>query len=149
MIPFIDRIADSSLASLHAPSNFYEQNVYPFRALRDAGAILTAGSDAPVFSRDPRPFLNMEIAVTRTQDALPPLAPQQAISLQDVVAAYTINGARQLRRDDEIGSITVGKSADFIVLNQDIFNIKVNFISKTRVKETIFRGKIIFIAEKN
>lgn len=149
VIPFIDRIADSSLANLHAASNFYEQNVYPFRALRDAGAILTAGSDAPVFSRDPRPFLNMEIAVTRTQDALPPLAPQQAISLLDVVTAYTINGARQLRRDNEIGSITIGKSADFIVLNQDIFNVKASFISKTRVKETIFRGKTIFIAAKN
>ena len=60
------------------------------------GAILTAGSDAPVDTRDPRPFINMSHALTRHGGMAPALNPKQAITIRDVIDAYTINGARML-----------------------------------------------------
>lgn len=148
VIPFIDRVADLSPASLHDPANYYERQAYPVRSLKDAGAILVAGSDAPVDERDPRPFVNMQFAVTRALPGLPPLNPAQALQLPEVVAAYTIDGARALGRQDEIGSLAVGKSADLVVLDRDIFAVPIEQVGATRVLQTWFQGTVVFAAKK-
>jgi len=75
------------------------------RSSEQAGAILVAGSDAPVETSDPRPFVNMRIAVTRRLPGEKPLNIGQAIGIRDVIDAYTINGARFLGREAEAGSI--------------------------------------------
>jgi hypothetical protein len=62
--------------------------------------------------------------------------------------AYTINGARMLGRDDEIGSISVGKSADFVVVDRDFIALgdrgQGEAIAKTQVLETWFAGKRVY-----
>ena len=149
VIPFVDRVKDLSFASLHDPRNYYEQQAYPIRALHDAGAVAVAGSDAPVDMRDPRPFINMQMAVTRAHAGVPALSPGQALTLEQVFRAYTIDGARSLGREDEIGSLAVGKSADFVILDRDIFSIPIESVGKTRVLQTWFQGRKVYAARAN
>jgi predicted amidohydrolase YtcJ len=150
VIPFLQKITGNSLAARHVPGSYYEANTYPFRATKDAGAILVAGSDAPVNTRDPQPFVNMAVAVTRRVPGQPQFNPQQAVTIREVLDAYTINGARMLGRDKEIGSLEVGKSADFAVLDRDILQMadsgKADDINGTKVLDTYFQGKRVYHA---
>ncbi|HEY2658644.1 MAG TPA: amidohydrolase family protein [Caulobacteraceae bacterium] len=144
VIPFIDRVKDGSYSSLHDPKNYYEHAAYPVRSVKAAGAILAAGSDAPVDTRDPRPFINMQMAVTRAEAGQPALNPAETITLPEVIEAYTINGARALGRQAEFGSLEVGKSADFIELDQDILAVPIEKVGATKVLATWFMGKKVF-----
>jgi predicted amidohydrolase YtcJ len=127
---------------------YFEEQMYPVRQSRDAGAVLTAGSDAPVASRDPRSFMNMAMAVTRRLPGGATLSKAETISIEDVIDAYTINGARMLGRDDEVGSLSVGKAADFIVLDHDPVALaargKADDIANVRVLETWFGGQRVY-----
>jgi len=152
VVPFLQKVTGNSYESRHVPGSYYEENTYPFRSTKEAGAILVAGSDAPVNSRDPRPFVNMSAAITRHIPGQPALNPKQAITIRDVLEAYTINGAKFLGRDTETGSIEVGKSADFVILDRDILSLAdtghPDDIVGTRVLETWFRGKRVFRAKQ-
>lgn len=148
VIPFIEPVAGNGYEALHIKGSYYESNAYPVRESKEAGAILAAGSDAPVDTHDPRPFVNMSIAVTRHLPGLPPLNADQAISIRDVVDAYTINGARMLGREAEAGSIEVGKFADFIVVDRDILALadggKAEEIVDTKAIATWFQGRPVY-----
>lgn len=150
VIPFIQPVQGNSYEALHTPGSYYESNVYPFRSSQEAGAILVAGSDAPVDTPDPRPFVNMSRAVTRRLPGGHALNAQQSISIRDVIDAYTISGARFLGRETEAGSLEVGKSGDFIVLNQDILALadagRADDIRNTDVLETWFRATRIYVS---
>ena len=139
IVPFYDKVLGGDDVALHPANGYYEQRIYVTRSLRDAGAILVAGSDAPVNTQDPQPFVNMSLAVTRHLPGKPALTPAQSIPIRDVVDAYTISGARYLGRDTEAGSIEAGKSADFIVLDRDIFALsdagKADDVARTQVLE--------------
>ncbi len=92
--------------------------------------------------------MNIAIAVTRQLAGQPPITPAQRVSIQSAIDAYTINGARYLNRDRETGSIEVGKSADFIVLDRDILKLaeagQGPDIAHTRVLETWFKGLTVY-----
>ncbi|MFC2953639.1 amidohydrolase [Marinicaulis aureus] len=146
VIPFVDRADGPN--GMYDPDGYYFSNVYPAASLRDAGAVIIAGSDAPVDTKDPRPFINIEGAVSRSIFGLPPLNQDQAISIYDAVDAYTINAAKALKQDDIAGSLEPGKKADFIILDQDIFDLTENGkaadISETNVLETWFGGEKVY-----
>ncbi|HEX3845941.1 MAG TPA: amidohydrolase family protein [Steroidobacteraceae bacterium] len=148
VVPFVDTVIGNGYAALHAPGSYYESNVYPFKGVKDAGGTLVAGSDAPVNTRDPQPFVNMAIGVTRRLPGQKPQNPAQTVGIRDLIDAYTINGARFLHRDDVAGSLEPGKSADFIVLDRDILALAdaghAEDIGKTRVLETWFEGKEVY-----
>jgi predicted amidohydrolase YtcJ len=148
VVPFFDKVIGNSYAALHPANGYYESAVYPFKALENAGGILVGGSDAPVNTRDPQPFVNIAVAVTRQIPGQPPITPAQRISIRSAIDAYTINGARYLNRDGETGSIEVGKSADFIVLDRDILKLaeagQGQDIARTRVLETWFKGNAVY-----
>src|SRR5690606_14537787 len=95
--------------------------LYPLGGLQRAGATLVGGSDWSVMSMDPLPAI--EVAVTRRAPrapAGPPWLPEEVISLDAMLMAYTINGARLQLQEDETGSITVSKAADLVVLDRDL-----------------------------
>jgi len=108
-------------------------NQVPIKSLLDANARLTLSSDWNVSTLNP--FVGIANAVSR--------APQN-ISLEEAIKAYTINGAYVMRQEDKVGSLEVGKLADFIVLDRDIFEIPTIEIRQTKVQMTVFNGVIIF-----
>ena len=120
--------------------------MYPIRSVLDTGARVAFGSDWSVSSADPMPAI--ETAITResaidTEKELGSLFPEERIDLASALAAYTINAAFVNRHDDETGSIETGKLADFIVLDQNLFEIPVADISDTQVLLTVFGGRAV------
>ena len=147
-VPFFNKVQGNSYEALHNPNDYFEQCNYPTKTSKDAGAVLIAGSDAPVLTRDPQPFVNMEMGVTRSRRGGQPSSPWQRLSVEDVIDAYTIDGARALNRSREIGSLEVGKSADFIMVDQDILELAHSGhpekIGDTKVLATWFMGKKVY-----
>jgi predicted amidohydrolase YtcJ len=118
--------------------------MYPFRALADRGALLTAGSDYPFTPLDP--LLAIEVGMTRRDPenaSSPPMIAEQALDLEDLLAAYTINAAHQLHREDLTGSIEVGKWGDLVVLDRNLFDIPPDEIGETRVLMTLLEGEVV------
>jgi len=118
---------------------------YAFRTFLDSGVKLCFGSDwnvAPL-----RPILGIYAAVTRqTLDGKHPEGwfPEQKISVEEAVECYTINNAYAEFAENEKGSISVGKLADFVVLSEDIFKIPPERIKDVSVLMTVLGGKIIY-----
>ncbi|MEK7266879.1 MAG: amidohydrolase family protein [Pseudomonadota bacterium] len=151
VLPFIDRVDGPN--GIYNPESYYMRNVYPAESIRKAGGVIIAGSDAPVDTRDPRPFVNIEGAVARDIYGAGQMNAAEALSIYDAVDAYTINAARALKQDAVAGSIERGKKADFIILNQDIFALAgsgdASAISDTKVLETWFAGEKVYSAPAN
>lgn len=152
LVPFYDQVLGNSYAALHKADSYFEQTYYPFKTSKTSGAILIAGSDAPVSTTDPQPFVNMEYAMTRAMHGKPPTGPWQRLELQEVLDAYTINGAHALGRSSEIGSLEPGKSADFCVLNVDILALAAKHetqqIGEARIESTWFQGRQVYDARR-
>jgi predicted amidohydrolase YtcJ len=113
----------------------------PFRTLIDSGILLTGGSDAPV--DPPAPLNSIQCAVTRQDLAGFPeggLAPWEAVTVYEAVAMYTKNAAYCSCEEDLKGTIAVGKFADFIVLDRDIFEVEPSEISGINVLKTVLGG---------
>ena len=121
------------------------KTTYPFRTLLDTGATLVFGSDwfvAPL-----SPILGIHAAVTReTIDGKNPAGwiPEQKITVEEAVRAYTTSGAYAEFAEKSKGSLEVGKLADIVVLSQDIFKIKPDEIQETKVTHTIVGGRVVY-----
>jgi hypothetical protein len=122
------------------------RHVYPAGSLHAAGAMIAAGSDWDISSYDP--FEAMEIGVTRVDGNAPrpPLNIEEAVPVDVIVDAYTINAAIALGDDKMLGSIEVGKRADLVVVDQDVFSVAPTEISETMVLATWLDGRLIYEA---
>jgi predicted amidohydrolase YtcJ len=121
------------------------RTTYAFRSLLDSGATLAFGTDWTVAPLDP--LLTIYAAVTRrTLDGKHPLGwiPEQKISVEEAVRAYTVGSAYAEFSEKEKGTITPGKLADLVIINSDIFHIDPTEIEKARVVMTILDGKIVY-----
>ncbi len=119
------------------------KELYPARSLRDAGALIVGGSDWNVSTFNP--LVAMEHAITRAAArGQPALLPEQAISLQDMVDAYTVNAAYALKADATTGSLQAGKHADLIVLDRDIFSIDPYDLHEAKVVATYLDGHAVY-----
>jgi predicted amidohydrolase YtcJ len=120
------------------------KTTYPFRSLLDSGATLVFGSDwyvAPL-----SPILGIHAAVTRaTVDGKRPggWLPEQKISVEEAVRAYTSACAYAEFGEQHKGTLEVGKLADVVVLSQDIFTVKPEEIQETAVVYTIIGGRAV------
>ena len=119
--------------------------IYPEQSVLKGGGRIAYGSDWPVASADP--LAGIEVALTRRDPEHPeltPLLPDQAVSLTEAVKDYTLEPAWVNHLEHETGSIEVGKSADMIVLDKDIFGLPPNRIHTARVLITLFKGKPVY-----
>jgi len=121
------------------------QQMYPFGDVYRTGAMMGFGVDWPV--GDPNPFPAIEISMTRTTEDFPErgtLGENQEISIEAAIAILTINGAWLQGFDEFTGSIEEGKNADFVIVEQNIFEIPVNEISDAKVLQTYFQGNNVY-----
>lgn len=120
------------------------QSIYPAQGILKDGGILAYGADWPVAAADP--LLGLEVAVTRTNYEDPesgPLLAEEGVSLEEAIKAHTLNVAFANRNEDVTGSVTVGKSADLIVLDRNIFDLAPEDISDATVLVTLFEGSVV------
>ena len=119
---------------------------YAFRSLRDSGAKLAFGSDAPV--ETPDVIQGIHAAVTRMRADGSPGGdgwyPEERLTVEEAVWAYTGGAAYSGGTESSQGSITPGKLADLVVLSQDIFTIHPMAILETDVEATLFGGAFVW-----
>ncbi len=119
---------------------------YPFRSLLEAGALLAMGSDWSVSTANP--LLEMEVAVTRVRDLYrgeqPPFLPEQCISLMEALAGFTSGTAWVNHLEHEVGWLEVGKAADLVVLDRDLFDRAAGAIGEARVVGTFIDGAPVY-----
>lgn len=125
------------------------QRAWVWRSIESTGGLLAFGSDWPVVTLNPWP--GVQNALTRqTTEGDPPngFVPNERISLEDAIKAYTLGAALAGRREKTEGSIEPGKLADMIVLSQDLFKIPPTEIVKTEVLLTLVGGKVVYQSPK-
>jgi len=123
------------------------KTTYAFRSLLDSGATLAFGTDWTVAPLDP--MLTIYAAVTRrTLDGKNPNGwiPEQKISVEEAVRAYTVGSAVAEFQENEKGTITPGKLADLVILSRDIFKIDPHEIERVKVVVTIMDGRVVYEA---
>jgi len=121
------------------------KTTYAFRSLLDSGAMLAFGTDWTVAPLSP--MLSIYAAVTRrTLDGKHPNGwiPEQRISVEEAIRAYTVGSAFAEFQENEKGTITPGKLADIVILARDIFKIDPKEIEKVKVVTTIMDGRVIY-----
>jgi predicted amidohydrolase YtcJ len=130
---------------------------FPLRSLVDSGAVVALGADWPAtpggFVHGVNPFNNIYTAMHRrppqslvaefgsVNQVLPPN--REVLTLAEAIQAYTLNGAKQMGREREFGSIEVGKKADLILLSQNLFAINPEAIPATKVLATMAGGRMV------
>jgi predicted amidohydrolase YtcJ len=121
------------------------KRMYPIAELARSGAVLSFGSDWDVSSANP--LEGMQVAITRqallASDRTEPLLPEQAIDLPTALAAYTIGSAYANGFEAESGSLEVGKSADLVVLSENLFELDPHEIAKASVLLTLLEGAAV------
>jgi hypothetical protein len=118
---------------------------YAWRSFLDHGVTLAFGTDWPVAPLDP--MLGVYAAVTRaTLDGKNPggWIPEEKITLPEAIEAYTMGAAFAEFQESEKGSISPGKLADMVILNDNIFELKPEAIRTVTVKTTIVGGKVVY-----
>ena len=124
------------------------KGTYAFRSLLDAGAVLAFGTDWTVAPLDP--MISIYAAVTRrTLDGKHPdgWVPEQKISVEEAVRAYTMGSAYAEFADHKKGSVSVGKLADLVIVDRDIFRINPVEIENAKVTLTMVDGKVVYEAK--
>lgn len=121
------------------------KGTYAFRTILDSGGVLAFGSDSPVAPLNP--LFGVYAAVTRrTLDDKNPHGwiPEQKISVEETVRAFTHGSAFSEFQDGVKGTLEVGKLADFVILSEDIFTIEAAKIRDVTVMLTVVDGKVVF-----
>lgn len=138
----------ASVQFSHAPSDrelaerFWADRVdgsYAYRSLRDAGALLVNGSDAPIEELDP--WAGVVAGVRRTLDERPPWRAEQAVSVEDALAATTVNAAWLAGDERRRGRLLPGFLADLVVLDRDPLAVPEDELPDVRVVATMVGGR--------
>lgn len=121
---------------------------YPMQSLIDTGVIMASSSDFPV-TIPFDPLIAIQTGISRSTPNKADgevLWPEERSNLEDMIRSFTYNGAYANFLEDEIGSLEVGKRADLIVLEKNLFEIPVEEIIKTKVMQTMVAGNVVYQA---
>lgn len=128
--------------------------LYQIQSMMKTGAVVSAGSDWTVSTLNP--LSAIQVAVTRQgiggveqseknkRKKDKAWLPEERTTLPQILAAYTICGAYVNKQEHDTGSLEVGKAADLIVLDKNLFDVPPNQISKARVLLTVLNGKVVY-----
>lgn len=138
--------ADSYITDLTIPFIGRERTewLYPIASVHRRGGMIAFGSDWSVSTSNP--FDQMETAITRMGsrgETEEPFLPEQRIELPLALAAFTINAAYVNHSETDTGSVEVGKYADLIVLDRNLFDLPPEEISETSVLLTMLGGEVV------
>ncbi|MCC5913113.1 MAG: amidohydrolase [Balneolaceae bacterium] len=155
---FVELNLIASMQPTHATSdmNMAEDRVgpdrmegaYAWQTFLDQGTVIAGGSDFPV--ENVNPFYGLYSAVTRKDhDGMPPGGwySEHTMSRIEALTAFTIDAAYAAHQEDVIGTLEVGKWADFILIDRDIFEVDASEIWQTEVLETWVGGRKVFEKE--
>jgi len=119
-----------------------QERAFPNRSLLDAGSVVAFGTDWPIVSLSP--LRGIGKAVTRQSLAGGvAFVPQQAITVNEALYAYTAAGAFACHREGQEGSIKVGKLADLVVLDADPADVPPERITEISVLMTVLGGRVV------
>ncbi|WP_433269479.1 amidohydrolase [Actinosynnema sp. CS-041913] len=113
--------------------------LYRGRAFLDRGVVLAGSSDRPV--ADGNPLRGIQFMVERRSRSGLAVGPDEALTVEEAISAYTLGAAFACRREDVLGSITPGKLADFVVLEGDPRTCEVSAIGDIAVLATVVGGE--------
>jgi predicted amidohydrolase YtcJ len=138
----------ASVQFSHAPSDrdladrFWAgktQGAYAYRSLRDSGALLANGSDAPIEELDP--WAGISAGVLRTIDEREPWHPEQRVTLGEALQATTVNPAWLARDEHRRGKLLPGYLADLVVLDRDPYELEPEQLPEVSVVATMLGGR--------
>ncbi|MGY4691481.1 amidohydrolase [Salibacterium sp. K-3] len=118
---------------------------FPVRSVYQTGALVVRGSDWPVASPDP--WMALETLVTRKNPFMDHdeiLNAAERLTLEEALELFTINAAKTLNVEHRTGSIEIGKAADLIVIDRDLFHIPPEDIHNVRVCQTLLDGEVVY-----
>lgn len=119
---------------------------YAWRSLLNSGVIISNGSDFPV--EYVNPLISFHAAIARQDANDYPVGgwyPDQRMTRDEALKSMTLWPAYSAFQEEELGSLTVGKHADFVVLDQDIMRVPVELVLKTEVVATWVGGKEVYV----
>jgi predicted amidohydrolase YtcJ len=119
-----------------------KEGAYAWRSLLDSGAVVSNGTDTPV--EDVDPIANFHALVTRKMKDGSAFYPEQRMTRDEALRAYTYTAAYAAFEEKSKGSLTPGKLADIVVLSRDILTIPEDDIPGTEVLFTILGGKVLY-----
>jgi len=119
---------------------------YPYKSMADRGAILACGSDAPIERLDP--LEGVWSAVTRkSYDGKKKFHSEQALTVQRAVEGFTRNAAYSIQDERLHGVLSVGMSADIVVMDTDVFACEPARIREVEINATFFEGECVYTDE--
>jgi predicted amidohydrolase YtcJ len=119
--------------------------LYPMASVARTGAVLAGGSDWSVSSLDPLEAVEVGVTHREPGDTVtPPWNSAERVDLATMLALYTINADWAMHEEREIGSIEVGKLADLIVLDRDLFALPASRIHEAKVVRTLYQGRTVY-----
>ncbi len=140
---------DSYITEINLPAVGAERvnRMYPVYSLQRAGARIVGGSDWSVSSVNPLDAIETALRRQDPDSRVPgTLNAEEAVTLDTMLAAYTREAAWLMHQEDLVGSIAVGKRADLVLLNRDLYRIPVQDINSTTVQMTLFDGEVVYRA---
>ncbi|RFF28975.1 MULTISPECIES: amidohydrolase [unclassified Wenzhouxiangella] len=120
------------------------EGAYAWATMLEHGIHLALGSDFPV--EPVNPWLGIHAAVTRQRDGLPPggWRPQEALTFEQALRGFTIDAAYAGFAEDQVGSLEVGKQADFIIVDADPYDVEAADLADIEVLRTVVGGETVF-----
>ena len=136
---FVSEFGDGILESLGAER---AGGTYRMRSLLDAGITVPGSTDSPV--SDANPFVSMHDLVNRKTSSGADFGPLEKVTAEEALRAYTYGSSYAVDRENAVGTLEVGKLADFSVLSDDLLTIDPQGISSLKATATVIGGELVY-----